>query len=655
MLSPGRWLHARAMPSSKASDLHPILSSEATSLAKLLPVAIHGQEGLSRPYRFMVELHDPHAAAPAWSGLAGSWLNKQVSLDLGPLDHSKAPNVIDGLVAAVELLGVAKDGDDGNSYRIEVVPRLWLLSLTRQTRVFQSLTPLEVVQRVLQESNITFTNKANSAKSTHANAQLSITQYDETDLDFITRLLEDQGICYWFEHSGKSQGSTLILANETGSHPGPDQALSMEPGHAALRDMRSVGLRVALTPTTTTVAGYDLNDPLVSRNGSKPIPAAKAPVRHGTWTTSGNSWLGGGKQAEVADQMAAVVADRHINEAHTFSGASTDIRFRAGRRVSMPHGDCLLTAVEHHWLHPLAGGGADTYHNSFSWLSWSALPWRPPFTAPRPRLDALVQGVVTATAGSQGDSDEGAVDGSYRVKLLHASENTERIARLAQPYGGDQRGLHCPLPIDTEVLIAHINGNPDQPVIASAVPNLNAPGPVTEGNQTQCILKTGSGHSLVFEDKQKEEKISLTSKTGQKLLIDDKDGAPKIQLANADATQGLLIDSTSGSELVHLTAVKDLKATITGTTTIDSTGELLITSQKKITLQVGQATLTLDDQGNITLNGQKIELSAKQDLKGSGLNVELSAQAGVKISGTAQAEVTSSGKLTIQGTMVMIN
>src|SRR4030095_15014760 len=88
-----------------------------------------------------------------------------------------------------------------------------------------------------------------------------------------------------------------------------------------------------------------------------------------------------------------------------------------------------------------------------------------------------------------------------------------RFVRMAQPYSGANMGMHFPLHKNTEVLLSFIDGDPDRPVIASAIPNFETKGPVTSGNQTQCAVRTGGGNTIVMEDNDGGQRVHIASPT----------------------------------------------------------------------------------------------------------------------------------------------
>src|SRR5690606_9481034 len=99
----------------------------------------------------------------------------------------------------------------------------------------------------------------------------------------------------------------------------------------------------------------------------------------------------------------------------------------------------------------------------------------PTRSTPVPRIPGLVTAKVKAAAGHQ---DDKSLDGAYRINILYEAQAKDRIIRMAQPYAGPAQGMHFPLVQDTEVVLAHINGHPDRPIIAGALPNVENPSPV---------------------------------------------------------------------------------------------------------------------------------------------------------------------------------
>jgi type VI secretion system secreted protein VgrG len=129
--------------------------------------------------------------------------------------------------------------------------------------------------------------------------------------------------------------------------------------------------------------------------------------------------------------------------------------------------------------------------------------YRPPRTTPKPRIDGLLYAWIDGVElGTPAPLDE---HGSYKVVLPFDSVPKEagrasRWIRMAQPLAGQGTGIHFPLHEGTEVVLAHVQGDPDRPLIVGAVPNARTPSPVTSANPTQSVIRTYSGITMEFED-----------------------------------------------------------------------------------------------------------------------------------------------------------
>ena len=188
-------------------------------------------------------------------------------------------------------------------------------------------------------------------------------------------------------------------------------------------------------------------------------------------------------------------------------------------------------------------------------------------------------------------------------------------ARMGSPYASNQFGVQFMPEIDDEVVVGFVNNDPRFPVILGSLYSSKRPPPTTPDNKnTLKSIVTRSTLKLTFND----EKKILTASTpgGHQLVMSDDD-------------KSILIEDSHGNQIklsgdgILISSPKDIKITATGNLETSSTG--------------------------------KTTLTATQDLKASGLNVEASAQIGAKLSGSATAELSASGQTTVKGALVMIN
>ena len=165
----------------------------------LLPMGFSGSEALSELFDYKVDLLTELDVVITPSAIVG----KRVTVELQVTDTG-TKRYFNGMVASIE-------GNGGsalfNSYRLRMVPMLWLLSLNQQTRVFQEMSVLDIARKVLAPYSIT------PRLETQATYQVLeyCTQYRETDLEFILRILEQHGIFFYFTHSASDH--VLVLSD----------------------------------------------------------------------------------------------------------------------------------------------------------------------------------------------------------------------------------------------------------------------------------------------------------------------------------------------------------------------------------------------------------------------------------------------------------
>jgi hypothetical protein len=156
------------------------------------------------------------------------------------------------------------------------------------------------------------------------------------------------------------------------------------------------------------------------------------------------------------------------------------------------------------------------YHNSFSAIPEDA-QFRPERTAHKPKI----AGTMHAHIDAEGSGEYAELDdhGRYKIRLPfdinddHGDGKASAFVRMAQPYAGTEHGMHFPLHKGTEVLLTFIDGDPDRPIIAGAVPNPDTMSPVTSANQSESVIKTAGDNKIRIEDRVGTERIIMETPT----------------------------------------------------------------------------------------------------------------------------------------------
>ncbi|WP_437627198.1 type VI secretion system Vgr family protein [Sorangium sp. So ce1151] len=420
--------------------------SEAAPAGGFTVLGLRGEEALSRPYRFEIDLASPDPALPL-DELAGA---------AGELDL--AGRAIPGVVVEVEQGGAL--GDGRYAYRIALAPRVALLGLARQTRTYQRLSVPDLVEAAIAESGLAIEveRRLEGAYPPREHA----VQYQESALDFVSRQLEQAGISYFIEPRGGAE--RLVLCDHPGGFRGAVEA-SMGEGEAA--QVRALRCRRRLSPRAVVLLDHNERTPEVPLQAEAEVDGRG----FGLLVDEGGPFA----TPEEGAALAAARAEELRCRAAVYDGA-IGAPLAAGARLGLSghfradwNRDYLVTRA----VHRAEGGDGPRYACEFEAIPASTR-YRPPRTTPRPRLD----GAMVAHVDARGPEGTAAVDaeGRYRVvmpfDLSGAAEAQASVPmRLATPYGGADEGMHFTLRKGAEVLWTGVGGDPERPVITGVVPN----------------------------------------------------------------------------------------------------------------------------------------------------------------------------------------
>ena len=664
----------------------------------LILTAFSVTEELSRPYALQAELVSEKADLDP-KKLIGQPASVTVDLLGGGTRH------FHGIVSRIaqgprqELL---------SQYRVELVPKLWLASQVRDNRIFQNLSVPEIVQKVLKGIDL----KLQLIKS-YPKREYCV-QYRETNLDFASRLLEDEGIFYFFEHAADKH--TMVIA---------DDPSAMKP----TPDLKAVRI------DTNVDDGYEQNVILrlerehVVRSGKSTLwdfnfekPTARLQTEmHGDDPLKLElyDYPGGFAENEQGERIARIRLEEQEALQQTIAGASNVRHLRAGFKVEVTdhyrkdvNGGYVITSVQHAGsLENVRSEGQGTrYQNSFVAIP-AKVPYRPARLTPKPAMHGTQTAIVVGKSG-----EEIWVDKYGRVKVQfhwdregRKDENSSCWVRVASSWAGKQWGFIQIPRIGQEVVVDFLEGDPDRPIIVASVYNADQMPPFAlPANQTQSGLRTrstkGGGaancNELRFEDKKGSEQVFLHAEKNLDLEVENDEthlvGHDRTKTIENDETvlvkhdrvetvdndetitiHGNRTETVDKDETVTIqknrtiaigeslseNVGKDVTKAIDGERSVEIskgdtlkvTKKILIDAGDELTIKVGMAQLIMKKDGTITLKGKdvSVDAAAKLELKASA-QAELKA-AKVSVEGSGMAEVKSSGVMTVKGSMVMIN
>jgi type VI secretion system secreted protein VgrG len=448
----------------------------------------------------------------------------------------------DGFVTEFSFSG----SESGQFYSYEAVlrPWLWFLTKTSNCRIFQEKDAIEIIKEVFQDngmSDFEFKTTKPLRKRTYC------VQYRESDFNFVSRLMEEEGIYYFFKHeSGKHD---MIVVDDNSSHMsfGPDygtiQFLTSDT--SAMRDEDGVqhwARQQHIVPNKFAVTDYDFEKPktgLEVKSEDKPneIPFIKGDVFDypGGYveTTDGDQYIQR-RREELQSQFDRIMATGDARG--LMAGCTFTLK---GHPREAENVEYLIVSVTHHAeidsIETSGGGDADFYTCDLVAVEKSK-QFRSERITPKP----VVQGLQTAmVVGPEGD--EIFCDKYGRVKVLfhwdregkarEAKENSSCWMRVSQLWAGVQFGGFQVPRIDEEVLVSFLEGDPDQPLITGRVHNADEmPTYELPANMTRSGIKTHSTkeatddnyNELRFEDKLDEEEVYFHAEKDMNVVIEHK-------------------------------------------------------------------------------------------------------------------------------------
>lgn len=584
-------------------------------------------ESIQNPFQIEAEVLSARADLKP-EDLIGQSVTCTVAVDGQPDRH------FHGLVRS---FGAAGMEDRGLAlYRLEAVPLLWNLSRTADCRIFQGQSVKDILDTLLGEGEVA----PKRLGTLPGAARTYCVQFNETDFDFVHRLLDEVGGGYFFEHAEGRH--TLVVTGANADFPKIGCDALVVRGEAdrpdAVTRWRAEG---GLRPGKQVARDFDMLKP-------------SAPLRSeaSTILTSPNAaawevyrWPGGQTVRPDGDMARLAMEQREAN-ANTAQGDTQTAALFAGGRVGVKEGGLageekpwLLTAVRHEAVDEthLPEGGAAYYANSFV-----AIPadrtWRNPTPRPRPAMPALQSAVVTGPSGEEIHCDE---KGRVKVQFHwdrygRKDEKTTCWVRVMQPWaGGASPAFHGAwfLPrIGDEVLVGFLDGDPDRPVILGSVHNddmvpvFGLPGENTRSGIVSRSSKGGgadNANMLRLDDKKGSEEVYLQAEKDMNALV-------KNQLKT----------TVQGNEIREVTGASKDQPDGKRTTTVKG-DETLTVSQgnRDTTISMGNETLTVK-MGNMEVKVSMGNITIKADLG----KITVEAMQGVTLKSlTSSIEVAPAG------------
>ncbi|HQH79500.1 MAG TPA: type VI secretion system tip protein TssI/VgrG, partial [Synergistaceae bacterium] len=496
-------------------------SSDAVAAGTFGVVRFRGEEGLSRCYRFEILLVSEEAELDLRALLANPakfTIHRETGGDV----------VFHGLPVSFEQL---QEVGKAIFYRMVMAPKLWRLSLTKHNQVFLDKTVPEIIAACLKDGGLTELDYELRLQKDYPTWEY-VCQYGESHLDFVSRWLEREGMYYYFEEG--VAGEKVIITDSRIAHTTMSQGAELtylppsglEAGH---RDevISAFFCRQQLLPKTVVLKDYNYRRPSLELTATAEVH----PEGHGEVYSYGEHF----RTPEEGSALAKIRAEEIRCWERRFDGESSVPYLRPGYIFHLQDhyrgsfNQAYLTVRLAHegnqagyMLAGLGGELADGERETYYRNSFTALPAEAQFRPERKTPKALFHGFLNARIDAASSGQYAELDDQGRYKIILPFDNSGRKdgkasawVRMMQPYAGADHGMHFPLHKGTEVMLAFIDGDPDRPVIAGAVPNPETPSLVNTDNQTKARLVSASGNEFHMEDQAGKERILLNSPNTQ--------------------------------------------------------------------------------------------------------------------------------------------
>lgn len=497
-----------------------------------------GEEEVSRLFCFdltLISENDQNAL----EDMLGDNLTVELELEDGQLRY------FNGYVSHFTYLGT--EGSHAR-YLAKVCPWLWFLTRSTDCRIFQNKTVPEIVREVFQAYP---TAEFDDRLSGGYQPRVYCVQYRETDFDFVSRLMEFEGISYFFEHENGKH--TLVLSDDTSAHsmvPGYDEIPYFSRDDRSRRERDHIydwRMQAHVEPGQITLQSFDYLKPKADL-----MSVTASPREHREAEGEIYDYPGCYTELDRGETLTQIRLDeRHCEHLRTF-GAGTAGGLVSGHLFSLkqyPRQDqnieYMVVRVEHEiWSEAYRSESPDAdnevYLGRFEAMP-SSLRFRPRQSTPKPIVQGPQTAIVTGKAGEEIWTNE---HGCVKVQFHwdrdgKLDENTSCWVRVSQAWAGAGfGGIHIPR-IGQEVIVDFLEGDPDKPMITGRVYNAlttvpyGLPGSATQSGIKSNSSKGGGGsNELRFEDKAGAEEVYLHAQKDEKIVVEN------------DKTEDVLHDET---------------------------------------------------------------------------------------------------------------
>jgi type VI secretion system secreted protein VgrG len=602
-----------------------------------------GREEISGLFLYELEMISDNNAITA-SQIVG----KNVTFAVRLADGS--PRHFNGFVSRFSAGNEDRQGR--RNYRAEVVPWLWFLTRTTDCRIFQKKTVPDIIQQVFKD--LGFTDFQLNLKGKHPERDYCV-QYRESDFAFVSRLMEEEGIFYFFKHEDGKH--TMVVGDQKGAYfdcPEGDVEFPRDAGTRAVTDhITRWEHRYEYRSGKIAHTDYNFEDH-PARN--EPTPSKLMMANQSTTVSLENiqkfelyEYPGAFAKKEDGDSLAKVRMEEEEAAYDVVEGAATCRTFAVGGKFkvkthwskSEEGKKYVITVIEHSATEPAAYETgeevADEYSNTFTCIP-DSVTFRPQRTTPRPTIAGTQPAVVVGPPGEEIYPDK---YGRVKIQFFwdregKSDDKSSCWVRCAQTIAGKGWGAVLIPRIGQEVVVSFFEGDPDRPLITGVVYNADQMPPYAlPDKKTQCGIKSnstkggGGSNEIRMDDTKGKEQVFVHAQYNQDIEVENDEtikignnrtetvGKDESITIGANRTEKVGKDeniSIAGNrtEMVN----KDESITIAGNRTETIGKKLSITAADELSIKVGMASITMKKDGTVTIKGKDIMIEGSGKITG---------------------------------------
>jgi len=629
---------------------------------ELLLVSFDGIEFVSAPFEFQLSTLSLNLEIKP-----EDLIGKPITVKI----QNQHARVFNGFVKSFSFGEIKSSGF--REYKLVMVPWLWFLSKTEGRRIFQNKNTKDIVTQVF--SDLGFNDF--DFKAAGGTPREYCVQYGESDMQFVSRLLAEEGYAYYFKHEEAKH--TLVIVDKANAY---DECLesNLTYSKGSTPDSQILDWQHDYEFRTGSWAINDFNfkEPkkkLVAEASSKSKFANNSKFAHYEYPDLYEFGAG--------SDLVKVRMDAEEVQMNTIKGRSNCSTFYTGGFFTLEkhdtkseQGSYILLSVEHHAYdssYYTGEAGESYYQNGFTCIP-SDVHFRPKQSVPRPVMNGPQSAIVTGPAGEEIYIDE---FGRIKVQFIwdregKNDENSTCFLRVMQSMAGNGWGSSFIPRIGHEVIVSFLDGNPDRPIVTGAVYNgVNKP---PYSSKTQSGIKTHSTKSgsaanyneLRFDDKKGAEQVYIHAEKNLDTMVEnnetltvDNDRTKRVKhdehatiendrikqvnhdenstiennrnkTVNNNQTETIKNNKTITVGKNHKEDIKanmtiqidkDLKETVTGKYLEDVNKSYRLNAQtitfkadEKIVIQTGTAKIVMTNNGDITISGNTINVKASSNV-----------------------------------------